>query len=81
MRLITITSLFAVSTLLLFGSPAFAAWKMRRDARPACSQQDERLCYSSRFNPVNSRNSCSVGETQAQANAASKTWPGDMDLD
>jgi hypothetical protein len=77
MRLMTITRLFAVSVVLLGGSPAFAARAIQPDTRAICSMRDAGLCHLSPFNPGISR---SVGDSQAKANAASKTWPGDMIL-
>jgi len=77
MRLITITRLFAVSVVLLGGAPAFAARTIQPDTRAICSKQDAGLRHLFPFNLGMSR---PVGNPQAKANAASKTWPGDMIL-
>jgi hypothetical protein len=78
MRLMTIARLFAVSVVLLGGAPAFAARAVQPGTRAICSEQVAGLCHLFPFNP---RTSGATGNPQARANAASKTWPGDMVLD
>jgi hypothetical protein len=77
MRLMTLTRLFAVSIVLLGGTPAFAARVIQPDTRAICRKQDTGLGHLFPFVPGMSR---PVGNPQAKANAASKTWPGDMYL-
>jgi hypothetical protein len=77
MRSMTITRLFAISVVLLSGTPAFAVGKIHHDTRGICREQNSEFCRRSRFN-VEIPGAISDG--QAKANAASKTWPGDMIL-
>ncbi|MGF6311679.1 hypothetical protein ABIB82_005658 [Bradyrhizobium sp. i1.8.4] len=78
MRLMTIARLFAVSVVLLGGAPAFAARAVQPDTRAICSEQVAGLCH---LFPFTTGTSGATGNPQAKANAASKTWPGDMVLD
>jgi hypothetical protein len=84
MRLITITRLFAISMVLLSGTPAFAAREIHHDTRDFCGAQNAAFCRRSPFNFEISGASAEIpgasGDSQAAANAASKTWPGDMIL-
>jgi hypothetical protein len=85
MRLITITRMFAISMVLLSGTPAFAAREIHHDTRDFCSQQNAAFCRRSPFNGEIPGASAEIplanGNSQAAANAASDTWPGDMILD
>jgi len=78
MRLMTIIRLFAISAVLLGASPAFAARAIHPDTHDICRKQNAGSCRPSAFD-VEIPNAISDG--QAKANAASKTWPGDMSLD
>ena len=74
MRLTTITRVFAISVALFGGTPAFAA----RAIHPGiCREQNAGFCGRS---PFNVEIPSAIGHAQAKANAASKTWPGDMIL-
>jgi hypothetical protein len=77
MRLMTITRLFAISIVLLSGMPAFAAADAHHDTRDICREQNTGFC---RRSPFNIKIPDAVSDQQAKANAASKTWPGDMIL-
>ena len=77
MRLMTITRLFAISVVLLGGTPAFAARAIQPDTRDICHGQNAEFC---RRSPFNVEIPGAVSDGQAKANAASKTWPGDMIL-
>jgi hypothetical protein len=77
MRSMTITRLFAISVVLLSGTPAFAALEIHHNTRDICREQNAEFCRRSGFN-VEIPGAISDG--QAKANAASKTWPGDMIL-
>jgi hypothetical protein len=85
MRVMTITRLFAASVLLLGGTPAFAARAMHPDTHEVCGAQNAMFCGQPRFRVeipgLASGPETAVGNSQAKANAASKTWPGDMVLD
>ena len=78
MRLMPITRLFAISVVLLGGTPAFAARAIHPDTRDICREQNAGFC---RRSPFNIKIPGAVSDEQAKANAASKTWPGDMILD
>ena len=78
MRLMTITGMFAISVVLLGGTPAFAARPIHPDAGEVCSEQTAGFC---RRTPFGVEIPSAISNTQAKANAASKTWPGDMMLD
>jgi hypothetical protein len=78
MRLMTIIRLFAISAILLGGTPAFAARAIHADIHDIRREHKVGLFRSPSFN---FERPSAVGETQAQANAASKVWPGDMILD
>jgi hypothetical protein len=73
MRLMTITRLFAISVVLLGGTPVFAARAIHPDTRDICRDQKTGFC-------LNVENPSAVSDAQAKANAASRTWPGDMIL-
>ena len=73
MRLMTIIRLFAISVVLLGGTPAFAARSIHADTH------DIRSEHKARF-PFNVGMPRAVGESQAKANAAGNVWPGDMIL-
>jgi hypothetical protein len=75
MRLMPIT--IAVSVVLLGGTPAFAA-RAIPDTRDICREQIAEFC---RRSPFNVEIPSAISDAQAKANAASKTWPGDMILD
>jgi hypothetical protein len=77
MRLMTIIRLFAISVVLLSGTPAFAAREVHYDTREICSEQNAAFCHRS---PFSVDISGGISNAQAKANAASKTWPGDMIL-
>jgi hypothetical protein len=85
MRLITITKLVAVSVVLLGGTPAFAARTVHPDVHRICGEQNAAYCGGTRFNVeipgAVSNPRATADDAQAKANAASKTWPGDMVLD
>ncbi len=78
MRLMTIIQLFAVSVVLLGGTPAFAARAIDADNHDIRREHE-----AGRFRspPFNVEIPSAIGESQAEANAASKAWPGDMILD
>jgi hypothetical protein len=77
MRLMTITKLFAISVVLLSGMPAFASGERHPDTRDVCRELSAGFCRQSPFDiKIPGR----VSDTQAKADAASKTWPGDMIL-
>jgi hypothetical protein len=75
MRLMTIIRLFAVSVALLGGTPAFAR------AIHADTHDIRREHKAGPFHGFNVEMPSAIGESQAEANAASKVWPGDMILD
>ena len=77
MRLMTMIRLFAISAVLLGGTPAFAARSIHTDTHDIRRDHEAGLFRSPSFFERPS----AIGETQAQANAASKVWPGDMILD
>jgi hypothetical protein len=77
MRLMTITRLFAFSIVLLCGTPAFAVGGIHQDTHDFCRGQNAGYC--GRF-PFNVEIPSAISDEQAKANAASKTWPGDMIL-
>jgi hypothetical protein len=77
MRLMTITRLFAISVVLLSGTPVFAARAIHPDTRDLCRGQNAEFC---RRSPFNVEIPGAISRAQAKANAASKTWPGDMIL-
>jgi hypothetical protein len=78
MRAMTIIRLLVVSTVLLGGTPAFATRVTYPGTHAICDrQQVEFSCQS----PFNFESKSTVSDGQAKANAASKTWPGDMILD
>lgn len=85
MRLMTITRLFAASVVLLGGTPAFAARAIHPDTLEVCGAQNAAFCGQHRFRleipGLASGSEAAVDNAQAKANAASKTWPGDMMLD
>jgi hypothetical protein len=78
MRLMTITGLFAISVVLIGGTPAFAARAIHPDAHEVCREQTAEFCRRPSFDV---EIPSAISDTQAKANAASKTWPGDMILD
>jgi hypothetical protein len=59
-------------------TPAFAARAIHPDTHDICREQNAGFCQPSPFD-VEIPGAISKG--QAKANAASKTWPGDMILD
>jgi hypothetical protein len=77
MRLMTITRLFAISVVLLSATPVFAARAIHPDTRDLCRGQNAEFC---RRSPFNVEIPGAISRAQAKANAASKTWPGDMIL-
>ena len=77
MRLMTITRLFAISVVLLSATPVFAARAIHPDTRDLCRGQNAEFC---RRSPFNVEIPGAISRAQAKANAASKTWPGDMSL-
>jgi hypothetical protein len=78
MRLMTVVRLFAISVVMLGGTPAFAARAMHPDIHDICREQKAGFCRQS---PFNIEIPSAISDAQAKANAASKTWPGDMILD
>ena len=71
----TLTGLFAISVALLGGTSAFAA---RMPAHTHfCHEQTDELC---RPTPFRVEIPSAISAAQAKANAASKTWPGDLIL-
>ena len=76
MRLMTIIRLLAISVVLLGGTPAFAAQAIHAGTHNIRSEHKAGL-----NSPFNVEMPSAVGESQAEANAASKVWPGDMALD
>jgi hypothetical protein len=78
MRLMTLTGLFAISVALLGGTPAFAA-RMPAHTHGICHEQTAGLCRPTPFR-VEIPGAIRDARAQAKANAASKTWPGDMIL-
>ena len=78
MRVLTITRLFAISVVLLGGTPAFAARAIQPDPCGICREQNAEFFNRPTFKVQNPR---VIDNPQASANAASKTWPGDMILD
>jgi hypothetical protein len=76
MRSMTIIRLFAISVVLLGGTPAFAARSIHADTHDIRREYKAERCCSFPFNVETQH-----GESQAEANAASKVWPGDMILD
>lgn len=78
MRLMTITGLFAISVALMGGTPAFAARAIHPDVREVCREQTAEFCH---LPPFDVGIPSAISNAQAKANAASKTWPGDMMLD
>jgi hypothetical protein len=70
-----ITGLVAISVALSGGTPAFAARAIHPDARAICHEQTAGFCSRS---PFDVEIPGAIGDSQAKANAASKTWPGDM---
>jgi hypothetical protein len=77
MRLMTITKLFGIAVVLLSGTPAFAARGIHHNTPDFCREQNAGICR--RF-PSNVEIPGTISDSQARANAASKTWPGDMIL-
>ena len=77
MRVLTLTRLFAISVVLLGGTPAFAARAIQPDPF-GCREQNAEFCNRPTFKVENPG---VIDNPQARANAASKTWPGDMILD
>jgi hypothetical protein len=75
MRLMTITRPFAISVVLLSVTPAFAARAIHPDTQDICREQNVRFCRPLPFDPS------AISDGQAKANAASKSWPGDLILD
>jgi hypothetical protein len=78
MRVLTITRLFAISVVLLGGTPAFAAPAIWADPCGICREPHAGFRNPTTFKAQNPR---VIDNSQARANAASKTWPGDMILD
>ena len=78
MRLMTIIRPFAISIVLLSVTPAFAARAIHPDTQDICREQNVRFC---RPLPFDRKIPSAISDRQAKANAASKTWPGDMILD
>ena len=72
----TLTGLFAISVALLGGTSAFAA-RMPAHTHGICHEQTVGLC---RPTPFRVEIPSAISAAQAKANAASKTWPGDMIL-
>jgi hypothetical protein len=77
MRLMSITRLFAISVVLLSATPSFAARQAYPDARDICREQSVEFCRQPAFSV---EIPSAINNAQAKANAASKTWPGDMIL-
>jgi hypothetical protein len=77
MRLMTIIELFAISVVLLGATPAFAARSIHHDAHAIWREQKAGLGRRSTFNM---EMPSAISDAQAKANAASRTWPGDMIL-
>jgi hypothetical protein len=78
MRLITMMRLFAIPAVLLGGAPSFAARAIHPDTHDICREPNAGFCYRP---PFNVEIPSAIDGAQAKANAASKTWPGDMILD
>jgi hypothetical protein len=78
MRVLTITRLFAISVVLLGGTPAFAAPAIQPDPSGMCREENAEICNRPIFKV---QSPAMIDNPQARANAASKTWPGDMILD
>ena len=77
MRLMTITRPFAISVVLLSVTPAFAARAIHPDTQDICRKQNVRFCRPLPFDP---KIPSAISDGQAKANAASKSWPGDLIL-
>jgi hypothetical protein len=77
MRLMTFAKMFAVSAILISGTPAFAARHVDHGTRDICHEQNTESC---RRAPYTFEIPNTPSDAQARANAASKTWPGDMYL-
>jgi hypothetical protein len=77
MRLIAIITPFAFSAVLLGGTPAFAARTIHPNTHDICHEHKAAFC---RRSPFNVEIPSAISPAQAKANAASKTWPGDMIL-
>jgi hypothetical protein len=78
MRLITMIRLFAISVVLLGGAPSFAAPAIHTRTHDICGDSNAGFCHRP---PFNVEIPSAIDDGQAKANAASKTWPGDMILD
>lgn len=78
MRLMTIISPLAISVVLLGGTPALAARAIHPDTHDICRERNAEFC---RRSPFDVEIPSAISDGQAKANAASKTWPGDMILD
>jgi hypothetical protein len=79
MRLITIMRLFAISVALLGGARSFAAARaIHLYTHDICREQNAGFCHRP---PFDVEVPSAISDAQAKANAASKTWPGDMILD
>jgi hypothetical protein len=77
MRSMAISRLFAISAVLLSGTPAFAAPEVHHNTGAICRKQTAEFCRRSRFNVEIPG---TINDGQAKANAASKTWPGNLIL-
>lgn len=76
--MITIVRTFAIAVVLLGVTPAFAARPTHPDIQDICHEQSAGFCRPS---PFNVKIPGAISNGQAAANAASRTWPGDMSLD
>ena len=77
MRFMTIIRPFAILVVLLSVTPAFAAHAIHPDTHDICREQNVGFC---RPPPFDVKIPSEISDGQARANAASKTWPGDMIL-
>ena len=77
MRFMTIIRPFAILVVLLSVTPAFAAGTIHPDTHDICREQNVGFC---RPPPFDVKIPSEISDGQARANAASKTWPGDMIL-
>ncbi len=69
MRLMPIARLFAISVVMLGGTPAFAAWAIHPDTRDICREQIAEFC---RRSPFNAEIPSAISDVQAKANAPAK---------
>ena len=78
MRLMTMIRPFAILVVLMGMTPAFAARPTHPETHDICREQNNEFCSRS---PFDGEAPSAISNGQAKANAASKTWPGDMILD